>query len=288
MVKMQKNKPPLFLFIPLFWTLIILAFIIVPSLSDTAVSKLMTLPLLLFIPGYVLAAALYPKKDDLDTVERIALSFGLSIITAPLLGLFFYFTSGIELTSLLVALCLYTEVLVLIAAYRLGKMPEAERFSGIFHIIYELIDNEFNHASWTNMISTGILIFFITLAAGMLFFVITTPGIGERFTEFYILGPDGKADNYTIDLKYNSPAQILVGVVNHEYVSVNYTIQVALEKDVLTDTWFRLNHNETWEQNINFVPDEEGKDMKLEFWLFKEDNFTAPYRELHLWVNINK
>lgn len=289
MLKIQKYNSLLYLAIPLAWAMLTLVFIITQPLGDTHMRAVLTIPMLLFIPGYILTAALYPGKDDLEAVERIALSFGLSIAAAPLLGLFFYFTSGLNLTSILIIHCLYTAALVFIAAYRLGKLPEEERFSVPFHGIYELIENEFNtYIRRTDLISTGILIFFLILAAGMMYFVITTPKIGERFTEFYILGPGRKADNYTTDLKYNSPAEILVGVVDHEYTSVNYTIQVALEKDVLTDTWFRLNHNETWEQNITFIPDKEGKDLKLDFWLFREDNFTVPYRELHLWVNIKK
>jgi uncharacterized membrane protein len=37
-----------------------------------------------------------------------------------------------------------------------------------------------------------------------------------------------------------------------------------------------------------FIPDKEGTNMKLEFLLFKGDNFTLPYRELFLWVNVTK
>lgn len=29
----------------------------------------------------------------------------------------------------------------------------------------------------------------------------------------------------------------------------------------------------------------QGTDMKLEFLLFTESNFSSPFRELHLWVN---
>ena len=36
------------------------------------------LPLLLFFPGYSLVAAIFPRGDDLHSVGRIALSFGLS------------------------------------------------------------------------------------------------------------------------------------------------------------------------------------------------------------------
>jgi len=42
------------------------------------------LPLVLFIPGYALSYAFFPKKKDLDLMERIALSFGLSFALIPL------------------------------------------------------------------------------------------------------------------------------------------------------------------------------------------------------------
>ncbi len=138
------------------------------------------------------------------------------------------------------------------------------------------------------MILTLILVFTIFLAAGMIYFVITTPKIGERFTEFYILDPSGKAENYPTEMKYNSPSTILVGVVNNEYTPLNYTVWVVLDKEVLIDTLFSLAHNGTWENNVTFVPEKRGNDLKLEFWLFKEDNFTVPYRELHLWVNVTE
>ncbi len=287
---MQKHKRfPSDLLILLGWTIMTLVFIFIPSLSETFVRTMLGIPIILFFPGYVLIAALFPKKDDLETLERIALSFGFSVAVASLFGLLLNFTFGIKLLPVLLTLCVYIVVLVFIAAYRRKSLPENERFSIPFHRLYEVINDEiYVSNSRADIIFTCILIFSIALAIGMMYFVITTHNIGERFTEFYILGPDGKAENYSTNLKYNFPAQILVGAINHEFASVNYTVQTALEKDILTDTFFRLNHNETWEQNITFIPDKEGENLKLEFRLFKEDNFTAPYRELHLWVNAKK
>lgn len=283
-----KKLPP-DLLIMLLWVILTLVFVLTPILSDTFVRTILGIPMVLFIPGYVLIAALFHRKDDLGGVERIALSFGLSIAVVPLLGLLLNFTFGIKLVPILLTLCIYTIALVFVSAYRREKLPEEERFSVPFHKVYEFINNEFNTPKTkTDMLLTGILIFSIALAIGMVYFVITTPKIGERFTEFYILDTSGKAENYPTELKYDIPAQILVGVVNHEYIPLNYTVQTALDKEVLKDTWFMLNHNETWENNISFVPDKQGTDLKLEFWLFKEDNFTAPYRELHLWVNVTE
>ena len=286
------NKPiklPSDILIILIWTVITFIFVIIPYLSEGLIRTVLSIPMVLFIPGYVLIAALFPEKDDLAGIERLALSFGLSIAVVPLLGMVLNFTIGIRLITILITLCLYTVALLVIAAYRRERLPENERFSVPFHRVYELVDEEFNAPRIkTDRILTGVLLFSIALAIGMIFFVIITPKIGERFTEFYILGSEGKTQDYPLVLKYNSPATILVGVVNHEYVPVNYTVRIALDKELLTDTWFSLDHNTTWEKNMTFVPNKNGTDRKLEFWLFKEDNFTAPYRELHLWVNVTK
>lgn len=283
------GKLPHDLLIVLIWTVLTLVFVLTPVLSDTPVRTILGVPMVLFIPGYVLIAALFPKKDDLEGVERIALSFGLSIAVVPLLGLLLNFTFGIRLVPILLSLCSYSIALAIIAAYRRERLPPEERFSVPFYRVHEIIDREINTPkSRTDLILTIILVFSIALAAGMIYFVITTPKIGERFTEFYILDPSGKAESYPTEMKYNSPSTILVGVVNNEYTPLNYTVRVALDKEVLTDTLFSLAHNGTWENNVTFAPDKIGSDLKLEFWLFKEDNFTAPYRELHLWVNVTE
>jgi uncharacterized membrane protein len=54
----------------------------------TIIRLVVGLPLVLFIPGYALSYAFFPKKKDLDLLERIALSFGLSIATIPLVIFF--------------------------------------------------------------------------------------------------------------------------------------------------------------------------------------------------------
>jgi uncharacterized membrane protein len=285
----KKNNLPSDLLIILIWNILTVIFIFTPFLSETIFRTILGIPMVLFLPGYALIAALFPKKGDLDGIERIALCFGLSIAVVPLLGLLLNFSFGIRLIPIIVTLCIYTTILIFAAAYRRDKLPPDERFTVPFHRFYEIIEEEFNTPkSRTDRILTVILIFSIALAIGMLYFVITTPKIGERFTEFYILGPEGKAENYPTILRNNSPSVILVGVVNHEYVNVNYTVRIALDKEILTDTWFTSVHNQTWEKNLTFVPDKEGTDMKLEFLLYKEDNFTAPYRDLHLWVNVTK
>ena len=110
-------------------TLACIPFVLVPPLNETPVRIILGLLLVLFLPGYSLIAALFPRKDDLDGIERIALSFGLSIAVVPLLGLALNYTPvGIRLVPVLVVLSVFTVLLAVIAGVRRQGLPEGERF----------------------------------------------------------------------------------------------------------------------------------------------------------------
>ena len=118
------------------WTIITFVFIITPSLSETFFKTILVIPMVLFIPGYVLITALFPKKDDLDVVERLALSSGLSITITPVLGMLLKFALGAELVHVLIALCILT--IILIRFFRSSDISSFEVFfsfsSHTFHL----------------------------------------------------------------------------------------------------------------------------------------------------------
>jgi hypothetical protein len=73
----------------------------------------------LYFPGYTLIEALYPKKEDLDSLERLALSIGLSLALVPLVGLLLNYTPwGIRLNPIVASLSLLGVCLAVIAAVR--------------------------------------------------------------------------------------------------------------------------------------------------------------------------
>jgi len=85
---MRKHFPKdLDLALVIILVLLTIPFVLIPPLNETPVRIILGLPLVLFLPGYSLIATLFPRKDDLDAIKRIALSFGLSITITPLLGL---------------------------------------------------------------------------------------------------------------------------------------------------------------------------------------------------------
>jgi uncharacterized membrane protein len=73
----------------------------------------------LFLPGYSLIEALYPRGEELSPLERLALSIGLSLALVPLVGLLLNYTPwGIRLDPTLAALSTLTLALLLASAYR--------------------------------------------------------------------------------------------------------------------------------------------------------------------------
>jgi hypothetical protein len=63
----------------------------------------------LFLPGYVTIQALFPEGKELDSIERLALTIGLSLAITPLIGLLLNYTPwGIRLDPIVAALSIFT------------------------------------------------------------------------------------------------------------------------------------------------------------------------------------
>ncbi len=265
------------------------ASVLAPPLEHTALRIIFGLPLVLFLPGYTLIAALFPGKKDLDTIERIALSFGLSIAIVPLIGLALNFTPwGIRLIPIMISLTFFIMVMAFIAQLRRLKLAENMRFEVKFKEMYNSLKTEMlvKPENRIDKILTVVLVISIVAALFMLVYVIVTPKQGEKFTEFYILGTGGKAEGYPTDLAAGKTSAVIVGIVNHEYEPVNYTLRVKINEDILKEQQVRMAHNQTWERQVNFTPLRAGTGIKLQFLLYRNDNLTQPYRDTHLWVNV--
>jgi hypothetical protein len=80
----------------------------------------------LWLPGYTFIKALFPthvpiktSSEDLDTIERIALSIGMSLALVPIAGLLLNYTPwGIRLTPIVLSLLALTIVFATVALIR--------------------------------------------------------------------------------------------------------------------------------------------------------------------------
>jgi hypothetical protein len=96
--------------------LVIVLIIIITFVPYDLPRIILGLPLVMFFPGYTLIAALFPKRDDIDSIERVALSFGLSIAVVVLIVLMLNYSPwGIKLYPILISLGIFILVTSLIA-----------------------------------------------------------------------------------------------------------------------------------------------------------------------------
>ncbi|WP_292380566.1 DUF1616 domain-containing protein [Methanosarcina sp. UBA289] len=268
-------------------------FILIPVLSDSFLRTCLGIILVLFLPGYSLTGALFPAKKDLEGIERAAISFGLSIAIAPIMGLGLnYSTWGIREIPLLTEFSIFTLLMCAIAYYRRRLLPETEAFGVSLKACYLSMKAEIleNPESKTDKIIAFILVLSILASMGSLAYIIGNPKEGEHFTEFYILGNNSTIGDYPTEFVQGEKGTVTVGIMNHEYRPVDYTIDVRLENKSLPESQKKisLGHNMSWEEPITFTPSLEGKNMKLEFLLFNETEKTIPYRNLHLWINVTE
>ncbi|MCK4789474.1 MAG: DUF1616 domain-containing protein [Desulfobacteraceae bacterium] len=262
---------------------------ILAILGEGALQIVLGLFFALFFPGYTLIAALFPKNDDLERVQRIALSFGLSIAVVPLIGLIVNYTPwGINLFTVLLAIFAFIMIAAAIAWIRRRKLPAEQRFQVQFK----------NMASWLttgwkeqNKWDRAIRILLISTIAGMigvLVYMVQTPQIKGEYTEFYILGPEGKAENYPRDLKLGETAEVLLVIANHEFKEIEYRVRITIDDDELSEIGpIHLLHEEKWEQYLTIMAHNAGENQKVTFQLYKGAD-KEPSQSLYFWINVLK
>ncbi|MFO8110192.1 MAG: DUF1616 domain-containing protein [Thermoplasmata archaeon] len=294
---------------------VLLTGILIPIIvfaPDSVLRPVLGLPFLLFFPGYALISSLFPEEQGLDHVERLALSFGLSIALTPLVGLLLNYVWNITLTSILTSLSVLILCLCALSYLRRISIPQEERFDVNINIEqpnwseYDTIDKLLAVGTVVLLISS------VVLAA----YIITTPRTGERFTDFYVLGPGGMADDYPTSLSINQSGHVILGTVNREHrdmdyhmviraASTNYEshqdledegdietgLEIFFDSQNMTDeeipedynmtlspsttyfTGFTLSHEEKFTKHLNYTLEEPGLYM-VQFLLFRTEEFT--------------
>jgi len=240
------------------------------------------LPFLLFFPGYTLVAALFTKKEGMGNIERVALSFGMSVAVVPLIGLILNYTRwGIRLEPVLYSVASFILITSIIAWLRRSRLPEPERFG----VDFQMRLPGWGGGAWDRALSV-ILALTILGALGTLGYAIASPKVGERFTEFYIEGLEGKAIDYPKELALGEKGKVIVGIINREHETVTYRVEVAIDGAKNNEVEpVTLDHDGKWEEIVGFTPDKAGDNQKVEFLLYRQGQ-NEVYQRLHLWVDV--
>lgn len=214
-----------------------------------------------FVPGYALAATLFPgdgrsvaDADPSSTtdnsrspsnlfgrtriagIERVVLSFGLSTVIIPCSALVLNYTSwGIRPVSVLAVTTVLTLLLIIAATIRRLRLPEEQRFRiPVRNRLLSFRDGVSDPADRAETILTLLLVLSVLLAAGGVGYAVTAPQDGERFSEVYLLSQDDgelTAGDYPTEFERGESQSLVVGVENNEHRTTNYTV-IAVEQSV--------------------------------------------------------
>lgn len=209
----------------------------------------LALALVLFVPGYAMTAALFPKDGELDWIRRVALACGLSIASVALLGVLLDLTPpGVNAGSAIGSLLLLSVGVGAFAWWRRNQVPEPERLG---------LSIELAFPRWRELrladraLALGVAIA-LTSGIGVVALGLSHLPPTDRFTEFYLLDSKGGVLDYPLSLNTTGQGEVILGVHNLEGAPTNYTVIVLLEslRTVYNAT---TGKNETVEGNATFV-----------------------------------
>jgi len=248
------------------------------------------LAIVLLAPGYALVAAVLPRRH-FDLVSQLAASFGLSIAAIAVLALLLNSLSwGIQEWSIVISLSLWIGLFsgaALIQRSFLAAQNSTPLNS-------EQAVNSSPLAWWRDLAGRARLGYLVgtVLLVGVLGYGLVTmvvlPAPAEKLTEFYAVGTDGLAQDYTRELVVNEEAELKLGIVNREGAIGSYRIEVrSANKMAGSSDTFSMNSWSKLEYSLRYGLDKAGDNQKVDILLYY-NNQPVPYRQLRLWLNVRE
>lgn len=244
-------------------------------------------PLVLFVPGYVLVAALYPRRGWLGPTEHIALSIGLSVAIIPLLGLALQFGPwGIQPASIVGALAAWAVGGAAAAWLQRRRVAPDERAGLALPAIGDWLRRPQTPG---DLAAGGVVLVGVLAVVGYFTWRLLQPVPGEPWTEFYVLGPGGVTDDYPTTLWVGETAEVFAGVVNREGESQTYAVQALLGsgEEVGSAGPVTLQDREAWEGLVTLTASTASGTLPLEFRLIRGADDSSD-QTLRLFVNVRE
>ncbi|MFW6320317.1 MAG: DUF1616 domain-containing protein [Halohasta sp.] len=233
------------------------------------VRLLVSVPLLLFLPGYVIVGILFPRgspsprengstaaeaapgdgrwlarirtPDRVTITERLAVSFGLSVAILPLLGFLLEVLPVAAFDgAIFPTLVGGVTVGALIASVRRLRTPTDERFRIPLSAIGASVRAPLSgRMSWAERLATIALAATVLLAVVSVGYVFAMPQGGEQFTDLRVMteSDDGELTfgGYPDEITVGEETELVVGIDNREGERQSYTVVVTAEQLIEDD-----------------------------------------------------
>ena len=296
-----------------------------PAMSASSVGTLIAI-VAVFLPGYSLVAALFPRGPPTETVseqvfaqrihrldgfDRTVLSVAVGLVVTPLLGIGVSFSPWpLQYTPLATTVVGFVMLTAGIAAVRRRRVPRGERYAptrrwsrAVSRTVYGPVDTS-GIPPITVVVGVAVLV-----AIGGVLFVAGTAETGESFTEFAVMTEtaDGGlvAAAYPENTTAGSAVSVVLRIDNRERTDRRYTVVPIVQRMVDVDGQTRIDEQDIGDSvsatvqrggqervDLTVTPTLTGKNLRVVFLLYQGEPPAQPttanaYRRTHLWVTVS-
>jgi uncharacterized membrane protein len=240
--------------------------------------------IVLFLPGYAIQAAIFPRKSDLDAWTRLVFSFGLSIVLIPLVALLVNAsTLGIHFSTMAGGILIVFFAGTVAATIIRRRLPEGEKISMEIKIPPV---NMWISENRTNRFLQMIMTIAIGIAGLSAVYMYQHPYV-ESYTEFYLVNRESSLGGDPRMIIAGDPLIVGIGIINHEGQANQYKI-IAMSDDGRTLGEIGpllLEDGMPWEGDMTITVNGIGENQRIDF-ILERIGSPWPYRSLRLWINV--
>ena len=302
------------------FVLLALVVLVVWNVESALVRAPFAAPLLLFAPGYAVVSFVLPRRNDVDdrvsggrvaarigTIERFALSVGLSFAVLPFLGLVIASVGSFSPETVVVVVAGFVITFGSLAAVRRQLIAPTERYrlrgiDGLDRVRSALALGDSPLLAAVNLA----LLVSVLLALATGGFALIAPQDGEQFTDLRLLMEDDSGDlvaaEYPESIEPGENESITVAIENREGQETNYTLFVqqqrvedgsVVERDTLAVSQYSVDDGETTVDEVTIEPTASGE-LRFAFLLYEDGSVPElqttenAYRSGHLWIDVGE
>jgi uncharacterized membrane protein len=201
----------------------------------------------------------------------------------PLIGLTLNYTTwGISVITIVSSIAFFILSMSIVALIRRRNLSDSE---------ITIISWKLNLSSWTKLdrlfrFLIVLLVVVILAGLGSSIYVFNKPKSFNYTTEFYLLGSDGKADDYPQTAYLGDNTKIIIGIINQEKQQTTYVIKMSINGTVTDQIGpISLNVNQKWEHDMTLDFTNMGDNQRVEFSLFENGSVTSTM-STYLLINV--
>lgn len=297
------------------------------------VGGVVVVPFLLLVPGYVILFAAVPAAvpfdrhetaggvrsladteptttpsvarfaDGIDPLERLVVSFALSIVVVPLVGYLVDLAGGaIRPLPVVLAVSAVTLLAAAVGLVRWRRAAAVGLRPAVRQWVTDATPARPTIPSPKNLALVVLMIAALGTAGASVSTIATTPDDG--FTEFYVGNASASSDrameSFTDPIEAGQPVPVRVTVENHELERTDYTLVVLRQRvdengGVLGQTELRresttIDAGASWSDSHDVTPTASEDRVRVQYLLYVGDAPATPSEssadyDLHVWVS---